>query len=337
MADLRHCVGSLLVCGFAGTDLPSDFRTQLKDNCLGGIILFARNYTSRAALAQLTQQIQQLSPTPVLIAVDQEGGRVVRFSGDFPVYPSPQYFGRRHDIDGLLFAAGETAKQLKQAGVNLNLVPVCDLSPDNSAHVIYSRSYSADPEEVSEIVRGQTHSMHREGVLSCAKHFPGLASAFGDPHVTVSQSNQSLNDFRSRDYIPFRAAISEVVDTVMVTHLRAPKIDPDNIATFSRIFIEQELREHLGFAGLVISDDLLMAGSLEGITASQAGIKAVTAGCDLLIYGDLSDNITETIDLITRAAETDSALGDKIVDSSTRIAQLKQDKMTKGAEPPEST
>jgi beta-N-acetylhexosaminidase len=317
----------MLVCGFDGGVLPDDFRTQLQANSLGGIILFARNYSNLAQLSELTTQIHSLSEVSVLIAVDQEGGRVVRFAGDFPTYPSPRYYGQQHDANGLLSATSRTAEHLRRAGVNLNLIPVCDLAPEDSAHVIHARSYSSDPETVAEMVKLQIKSQREQGLLSCAKHFPGLASSYGDPHHVVSRSDQSLADFRRRDYIPFQAAIDVQVDMIMVTHLLAPRIDTEAIATFSRIFLQQELRKQLGFAGLIITDDLLMAGALEGISLAEAGIKAILAGSDLLIYGNLSDNIIPVTEAIAQAAASDQALAQRLEESSDRIQRFKQERL----------
>jgi beta-N-acetylhexosaminidase len=335
MDDLQRCLGSMLVCGFDGGALPDEFRTLLQANSLGGVILFARNYTSRAHLSELTTQIHALTEVPLLLAVDQEGGRVVRFAGDFPTYPSPRYYGLRHDADGLRTATTRTAEQLYKAGVNLNLIPVCDLAPDDPAHVIHSRSFSNNPEELADIVKRQIKCLREQGVLSCAKHFPGLASAYGDPHSEVSRSDQSLADFRKRDYVPFRAAIDAQVDMIMVTHLLAPQIDTKAIATFSSIFVQQELRDYLGFAGLAITDDLLMAGALEGLSAEEAGIKAILAGSDLLIYGNLSDNIIPVTNAIALAAAADSVLAQRIEESSDRIRRFKQARLKAQGEYPD--
>jgi beta-N-acetylhexosaminidase len=327
MSDLRRSLGSRLICGFNGVVLPDSFRTLLSDGCLGGIILFARNYAGLSGLKNLTSLIKSLSPRPVLIAVDQEGGRVARFTRDFPVFPSPAYYSRRKDPDGLVLATSQTARLLATAGINLNLIPVCDLAPDDWSHIVYSRAYSSDPDEVAEVVQRQIEALRLQQILACGKHFPGLASAYGDPHLTVSRSDHSLSEFRGRDYAPFRAAIAVNVDMIMTTHLIVPSVDADHIATFSPIFTAGELRQHLGFEGIIISDDLLMAGALQGISATEAGIRAIKAGCDLLIYGELSDNITQVIDSILGAAEADMLLMRQLVAGSERIDRFRVERI----------
>jgi beta-N-acetylhexosaminidase len=327
MADLRQALGSMLVCGFDGADLPKDFRELLSRGHLGGIILFTRNYTDSARLAILTQTISRCSQQQPLLAVDQEGGRVVRFAGDFPAYPSPQYYHRQQDADGLIEATQKTAAALRSLGINLNLIPVCDLAPDEPGHVIHSRSYSADPEELAAIVSRQVKRLSENNILSCAKHFPGLGSAYGDPHLVVSRSDQTLSVFRERDYLPFKAAIAAGVDMVMVTHLIAPAIDANQIVTFSRLAIEEELKGHLGYAGLVISDDLQMLGALQGTTPVQAGIAAIMAGCDLLIFGNATLCINQIIDDLVGAAERDDTLAARIIESGRRVIDFKRRKL----------
>ena len=315
----------MLICGFDGTDLPTEFAQLLERQHLGGIILFARNFVDLEQLKSLTSRIHGISPSPIFIAVDQEGGRVVRFSGDFPVFPSPAHYGSSDDYDGLRIATRTTAEALKSAGVNLNLLPVCDLAPSDQSHVIYSRSYSSSSERLVAAVKSQIAEQRQAGIYSCAKHFPGLQSAHGDPHLMVSRSNQSLQDFRNSDYLPFKAAIDAHAEMVMVTHLFAPSIDPDNIVTFSARAIEQELRGYLKFNGLIITDDLLMAGSLEGISAAEAGIRAIRAGCNLLVYGDVTDQVDSILGEIVRTSEVDHGVREQIQRSSVRLSSFKSD------------
>ena len=314
----------MLIVGFDGTSLPDNIANLISQGHLTGVILFARNYVNLPQLKSLTEAIGKLSAEPIFIAVDQEGGRVVRFTGDFPTYPSPLYYGSRNDARGLMLATRRTASCLKQAGVNLNLLPVCDLAPNDENHVIHSRSYCSEPAELAKIVAEQIGILRSEGILSCAKHFPGLVSAYGDPHLGVSRSDRTLANFRSSDYLPFHAALGANVDLVMITHLLATNIDPDSIATFSESIINRELRKHLHFEGLVISDDLLMAGALEGLSPAEAGIRAITAGCDLLIYGSFTDIADDVIETIAGAADSDKFLRNRVQETHGRITQFRQ-------------
>ncbi len=313
---------SLLIVGFEGTSLPEQFHLALTQG-LGGIILFARNYRDRAQLTALTESICR-DRQDAIIAVDQEGGRVTRFAGDFPAFPAPGYFGTRSDLAGLLNTTRVTAQHLRQCGINCNLVPVCDLQPTQRGHVVYDRSYSSDPHECAEAVAAQVSILREFNLLSCAKHFPGLASATGDPHLLISRSERKLSEFRQRDFTVFASAISARCDLVMPTHLLAPDLDSDNIATFSRKLITEELRGNLHFDGLVISDDLQMLGALEGTDPAGAAIKSLSAGCDLLIYGNLSGGLDALVDEVVRRIDTDDTLSRMLDDRCRRVETFRQ-------------
>ncbi|MGB5105517.1 MAG: glycoside hydrolase family 3 N-terminal domain-containing protein [Candidatus Zixiibacteriota bacterium] len=319
MAELRSQLGELLVCGFDGVVLPQHWRELLERQMLGGLILFARNYENSEKLKRLTEEARIASAGRCFIAVDQEGGRVARFSGDFPVFPSPGFYGKSEDIEGLLQATKVTATALREHGVNLNLAPVCDLDPNDSKHVLNTRAYASDPTIVAAAVAAQIAMQKSCGVMSCAKHFPGLGSSTGDPHFQVAESAQTLEQFRQLDYVPFEAAIRAGADMVMPTHLRAKALDQENVVTFSSKAIEGELRAHLQFAGLVISDDLQMLGALEGIDQVEAGRRALLAGNELLIYANLHDTYAAVLDGLVAHAEKDGALRARIEASYQRL------------------
>ncbi len=322
MDDAARLVGSLIVAGFDGTSLPPQFADSLRAGSLAGVILFTRNYRDRAQLRCLTHEVRNASPT-ALIAVDQEGGRVVRFDGDFPVFPSASHFAQAGDRGGFFNATTITARALREDGVNLNLIPICDLAPENADHVVHSRAYSKQPDEVAQIVAEQVSRLRRERIFSCAKHFPGLASAVGDPHYVVSSTEQPVTAFQTRDWQTFRAAISPGVDLIMTTHLRAPALDPGQIATFSEQIVDGYLRTELGYRGLVISDDLQMLGALEGIDQAEAGARALRAGHDLILFANLHDALNDIGRGIAERALRDEALAQRLQDNYHRLGRFK--------------
>ena len=323
MADLRKSLGALLICGFDGVVLPQHFSSALEQQTLGGLILFARNYENSGKLKKLTAAAKAAAHGQCIIAVDQEGGRVTRFGGDFPVFSSPRFFGRSGDLPGLVHGTKVTAMALQEHGVNLNLTPVCDLDPNTSGHVMDTRAYDSSPQIVAEAVSAQIVVQQECRVMSCAKHFPGLGSSTGDPHYQVADSSQSAEQFRQSDYVPFRAAIAAGVEFVMPTHLRAKAFDDQNIVTFSSKVIQGELRSHLGYAGLVISDDLQMLGALERIDQIEAGRRALLAGNDLLIFANLHDTLNAVLDGLTQHAENDPSLRARIEDSFQRLVAFR--------------
>ncbi|MFH2055898.1 MAG: beta-N-acetylhexosaminidase [bacterium] len=325
MSDAAELLGSLLICGFEGSTLPEQLQNALSRRQLGGVILFARNYQNREQLRRLTDAIREAQPQ-TLIAVDQEGGRVVRFAEDFPTFPSPAYYVEQGDLAGLYQATKVTAAQLRELGVNFNLTPVCDLAPTAKQHVIATRAASSDPALVSAIVKQQITIMREEGILSCAKHFPGLGSAVGDPHSLLSRSSRSREEFRALDYQPFRAACEAGVDAVMPTHLLATNLDSVNAATFSRTIVQEELRGYLGFEGLVITDDLTMGAVTEYHGPVEAAEAALRAGCDLLLYERLDTFPEEFVAQVATKLETEEPLSERLLESNARLARLRENR-----------
>lgn len=332
MSAMAELLGSLLVCGFDGKTLPEQLKSALAQNHLSGVILFARNYEKRRQLRQLTDAVRAVAPQ-ALIAVDQEGGRVVRFTGDFPVFPGPAHFVERDDPAGLFHAARVTAKQLRMVGVNFNLAPVCDLTPNGPQHVIAGRAASSEPEEVCEVVESQIAIMREQGLLTCAKHFPGLGSAVGDPHSLLSRSERSRQEFREIDYLPFRAACAAGVDSVMPTHLLASGLDAEQAATFSATIVQEELRGYLGFDRVVVTDDLTMGAVTAEFSPVEAAIAALRAGNDLLLYRDLEIAPEEFVGQVCREIESDDLLQVRLEESAARIAAWKN-KRSSAFDPP---
>jgi beta-N-acetylhexosaminidase len=172
-------------------------------------------------------------------------------------------------------------------------------------------------------VAEQVTRLRREKIFSCAKHFPGLASAVGDPHFVVSSTEQPLTVFQARDWQPFRAAISAGVDLIMTTHLRAPALDPAHIATFSEEVISGRLRTTLGYSGIVISDDLQMLGALEGIDQVTAGTRALRVGHDLILFANLHDELENVGRGIAERVADNEALAQRIQESYHRVGSFK--------------
>ncbi len=323
MPTLAQQIGSLLIAGFDGTTLPEEFHIQLERQALGGVILFARNYRGRPALKSLTREIASAAALPGWVAVDQEGGRVVRFAEDFPTFPSSSYFGEHNDLAGLRQATAVTSRCLAEDGISLNLIPVCDLAPDDRSHVLHSRAYHRDPQRVAEAVTMQVRTCRDSGVEVCAKHFPGLVSATGDPHHVVARTRQRREDFLARDYLPFRAAIAAGAQLLMVTHVIADALDPEQIVTFSRPVIDREVRGELAFDGLIVTDDLQMLGALAGVDEVEACVRSMRAGCNLLILANLENRLRTLIAQIELRCDHDRTLRDNVESSHARVMRYR--------------
>ena len=276
----------MLVIGVAGTELTPQERDWLQHPACAGVILFARNFASKAQVAELSQAIREAAPRPQLICVDQEGGRVQRFRDGYSALPSLEGFGRAYAADRE--AALELARQhawvmaseVRASGVDLSFAPVVDLGRGNRA--IGDRAFSAEPEVVSAFTRAYVQGMHDAGMAATLKHFPGHGSVLEDTHFDDAVDDRPLDEIRKLDLVPFVAGIDAGADAVMMAHVVYPQVDKDP-AGYSKRWIQDILRDEMKFRGVVFSDDIGMAAAF-----SAGGIKArvdahLDAGCDVVL------------------------------------------------------
>jgi beta-N-acetylhexosaminidase len=269
-----------------GTSLTAEERRRLASPLVGGVILFSRNFVDREQLESLVAEIHALREPPLLVAVDQEGGRVQRFRDGYSALPSLEGFGRRYatDREGALQLAREhawlMASEVRASGVDLSFAPVVDLGRGNRA--IGDRAFSADPEIVAAFTRAYVRGMHDAGMAATLKHFPGHGSVLEDTHVDDAIDDRPLDAIRALDLVPFAAGIGAGADAVMMAHVVYPQVDKDP-AGYSKRWIGDILRGEMGFRGVVFSDDIGMAAAF-----SAGGIKAridahLDAGCDVVL------------------------------------------------------
>ena len=281
----------MLVIGVAGTELTAQERDWLQHDACAGVILFTRNFASKAQVAELSQAIRAAAPRPQLVCVDQEGGRVQRFREGYSALPPLEGFGKRFAQDPA--AALELAEQhawlmaseIKASGVDLSFAPVVDLGRGNLA--IGNRAFSEDPQVVAAFTRAYVAGMHAAGMAATLKHFPGHGSVLADTHFDDAVDPRTLEELRASDLIPFVAGIDAKADAVMMAHVVYPAVAPEP-AGYSRRWIEEILRADrasggLGFHGVVFSDDIGMAAAF-----SAGGIKSridahLDAGCDVVL------------------------------------------------------
>jgi len=276
----------MLVIGVAGTELKPQERDWLQHDACAGVILFKRNFASRAQVAELSAAIREAAPRPQLICVDQEGGRVQRFREGYSALPPLEEVGRMYAADPVaaLELAQEhawlMASEVRASGVDLSFAPVVDVGHGNLA--IGNRSFSEDPAVVAEFTRAYVRGMHAAGMAATLKHFPGHGTVREDTHYDNASDGRSLDELRRRDLVPFVAGIEAGADAVMMAHIAYPQVAPEP-AGYSSIWIQHILRKEMGFRGVVFSDDIGMKAAY-----SAGGIKArvdahLDAGCDVVL------------------------------------------------------
>lgn len=279
--------------------LTDQDRDRLLHPNVGAVILFARNYTDRAQVSRLIKDIKSLRSPELLVAVDQEGGRVQRFQHEFTRLPAAAHFGElwqanNHTAPMRAFeSAVIMASELLDVGVDFSFAPVFDVTSKDS-DVIGDRCFHPDTQAATELLGAYIDGMHAAGMVAIAKHFPGHGGVSGDSHHCLPCDSRPIEAIEQHDLTPYRELVDEI-QGVMSAHVLFDACDAE-IPTFSEFWLKEVLRQQLGFEGVVFSDDLSMQGAQEaqsdGIT--QAAHKALAAGCDMVLVcnrPDLADEL----------------------------------------------
>lgn len=286
-----------------GTELNADDIRRLQHPLVGGVILFARNYQSPAQLKALTAAIHAVRQPPLLIAVDHEGGRVQRFREGFTRIPAMRELGKVWDHNPkrarqLAEQAGWVlAAELRAHGVDFSFAPVLDVDHGNSG-VIGDRSFHRNPQAIAELAQSLMLGLKRGGMASVGKHFPGHGHVAADSHVAIPVDERPYAEIEQTDIEPFRRMVEAGMQAVMPAHVIYPKVD-SRPAGFSKIWLQQVLRKHLGFNGVIFSDDLSMEGAVVAGDVTERAIAALQAGCDMVLVcnrPDLADQLLAELD-----------------------------------------
>lgn len=301
--SLQQKIGQLFLLGFAGDALTPEHpvATDIAEGNLGGVILFDRllaqgkdtnNIVSPDQIARLTEDLQLMAGGGLLVAVDQEGGKVSRFKKErgFPVTAGAALLGGAPDLSLTVESARQTARMLKQAGINFNLAPVVDLNVYRENPIIgrYDRSFSAEASIVAAHAAAWIAEHRREGIQSCIKHFPGHGSSRTDSHLGFADITTTWQD---DELEPYRLLLKKgQAEAVMVGHLFNKKFDKVYPATLSAMTLQSLLRGSLSFRGMIVSDDMQMKAITNRYGLEEACWRALAAGVDLLIVGNNLDH-----------------------------------------------
>ena len=276
-----------LMIDVAGLELDAQDRELLNHPLVGGVILFARNFESAEQVAALIDEIHALRPTPLLVAVDQEGGRVQRFREDFTRLPPVADLGELYARDNK--HARELARQtgwlnaaeLRSVGADLSFAPVLDLDYGISG-VIGDRAFHRDPQIVADLAHSYMQGMDEAGMAAVGKHFPGHGAIEADSHEVISIDKRRYADIRADDILPFERMIHYGMPAVMIAHIVYPACD-DQAAGFSRFWLQDILRGELEFKGAIFSDDLSMKGAAVVGNVVDRAHASLEAGCDMVL------------------------------------------------------
>ncbi len=322
--SVGEMVGQMFVVSVGGTEPDYYIEKMVRERNIGGVILFGHNMKSEEQVRSLTASLQRLSmrtepAVPLFVAVDQEGGDVASAPWVAP-QPSAAEVGSRGNPAEARAIAGRIGEELLGAGVNTNFAPVVDTG---FGAAIGNRSYGEDPGLVSRMGAASVEGFEGAGIVSAAKHFPNHGPAVADSHRTLPVVEHDMETLRSHDLPPFRAAVEAGVPMVMAGHLLYPAVDAQRPASLSPGWMGL-LREDLGFEGVIVTDDLAMAGASGGGTPERAAVRAVEAGADLLVVSSPPQQQADAYDAVVAAVESGRIPDSRIRDSVRRLLEVKK-------------
>ncbi len=302
---------------FPGTVLDQSTADFIRANGIRGVCLFRGNMTDSAQLAKLTADLRDAMGPNALIAIDQEGGAVVR-STWVPAPPAAMGLGAADDADLAYRTGAAVARAAKSLGFNWNFAPVLDLNNNPNNPVIAERSFGAEPKRAVELAMAWMAGSHAEGVACCVKHFPGHGDTHVDSHRDLPTVDKALPELDALELAPFRAA-APVAPAMMTAHIVYPAIDPDNPATMSPAILDGILRKQWHYKGVIITDGMDMHAIAGRYGVGNAAVRALLAGADMVMALGTTETQEETLDAIA-AALADGSLPQAAVDE--RLARL---------------
>lgn len=324
--SLESQIGARLSVGLPGCEVTEDVIAALRAISAQCLIVFERNFASPEQFRRLISHLEESLQRRMLILVDHEGGRVVRFQNAVTHFPNARLAGETQDADAIERQGTIEAGELKRLGVHMNLAPCVDVSVQGADSVISDRSYGANPERVSRLSAGRIHGLQSHGVAACAKHFPGIGAVRQDPHKILPTISLDWTVMEEVHLPPFQDAIVAGVSSIMSSHVCYPGLgDAAGLpATFSRALILGLLRDRLTFPGVILTDDLQMGAVRTFGSIGEAAIRSVEAGHDLLlICSDLGAS-EEAFSALRTAYESGRLNQDELEDSVERIQILRQ-------------
>ncbi len=332
-------IGQMIMVGIRGTHLNAEAmeltRSQIVGGDIGGIIFFKHNIKNSRQFRIFVKSLKELPVDhSILLAVDEEGGLVrrLRKNQGFEEFPSAAHVGAKLTISEAYDLYAGMAAQIHQTGLNLNLAPVVDVNINKISPAIgqLNRSFSRNPGEVFDYSEAFIRAHNDAGVLTTLKHYPGHGSSREDSHNGITDITST---WRSSEKVPFQRMIdSAEVDMIMAGHLMDRGVDPKYPASISRSHIQVRLRDDMGYAGIVITDDLQMGAIIKRFDLEEIIISAINAGCDILQFSDpldLDENLPLKIrEIVLQAIENGQIDPQRIHESYARIIDLKTKLLT---------
>lgn len=329
---MRQLVGQHLYIGISGHSLTQDEKKFIVDNNIGGIVLFGRNVANPKQIHDLCTEIQSLrhkmkDKSPIVIAIDMEGGRVARLKAPFTQWPPLKKLG---DLDSPTMSfnfAYSMGMELKAVGINLDFAPCVDVFTNPKNIIIGDRAVSTDPEMVAKHTSALIRGYMKAEVITCAKHFPGHGHTLIDSHEDLPKEEADIKRLHEVELVPFKKSIKSRVDMIMTGHILFENVDPKNPVTISEYFIKDLLKNELKYKGMVITDDLDMKALAKYYTPAETPVLSLIAGADLLLYCNEPESPPTAIESILKAIETGRISKSQIENGYKNLLEFKRQRI----------
>lgn len=334
---LSDDVGQLLWVGFPGTEVDAALRARISAGEVGAAIVFGRNVArqvdgtadlaSMVALTGALHDAARAAAAPLLIAVDQEGGRVQRIREPATVWPPMLHLASFEAETGRRLAAelgAAMGRELAALGFDVDFAPVLDVHTNQANPIIGDRAFAREPDRAVDLALAFAAAMESAGVLTCGKHFPGHGDTRTDSHLELPLLPHSRERLDAVELVPFRRAAAAGVPLMMTAHIVFAAIDATRPATLSRAVVTELLRGELGYTGVIVSDDLGMKAVADHYGAADAAVAAIEAGCDALLACNEFDDQPVMYEALMRAAETSASFRDRVASAAAAVRRLKQ-------------
>lgn len=323
--NLDEKIGQMVIAGIAGTEIDNGSKSLIQDDKIGGFIFYENNFDTPEQSQQLINDLKEENREnvlPLFMSTDEEGGEVSRVPGDLKVLPNNDEIGLNNasfsfDVGSLL------GKEMQAFGMNLNYAPVMDVNSNSQNTVIGNRSFGNDPELVGKLGTQMMKGMQAEKVVSVIKHFPGHGDTTADSHFELPTVNKSVDELKDMELVPFKEAIDQGADVVMIAHILLPVLDTEYPSSMSKKVVTDLLREELNFKGVIMTDDMTMDAITNDYEIGEAAVESVKAGNDIVLIAHDYYMAVAAVNAIKSAVDEGEISEKQIDESVDRIIRLK--------------
>ncbi|UVI29986.1 beta-N-acetylhexosaminidase [Paenibacillus spongiae] len=324
--SLDQKIGQLIIAGVDGTAANNQDKRMIAEQHVGGIIFYKDNLASPKAVITYINQLKEwnkASAAPLILSVDQEGGKVSRLPG-LERLPSAAAIGATGKVPFASAVGSLLGREAEAMGLNMDYAPVLDINSNPDNPVIGTRSYGATAKVVTSMGMAVMSAIRNEGVIPVVKHFPGHGDTSVDSHLELPVVHKNLEQLKEFEWKPFAEAIGQGADAVMVAHILFPKIDEDYPSSLSKTIITDHLRGTLGFEGVVMTDDMTMGAIAQNYGIGEAAVRTVMAGSDIVLVAHEYGNVDKVIQALKQSVTKGELTEQRIDESVMRILELKQ-------------